>query len=97
MDTPTKEKPAIDVVGGVIRVMRGYEVVDRRRSGSIFLGAHDGPLLEIKPPTGTPMLIALEGAIEIARAILKAAEVPTSPEEPAHAEIRALGYEPISR
>lgn len=97
MDTPTRENPGIDVVAGMVRVMRGYEAVDRGSRRPTFVGAHDGPVLQIKPPTGQPILVALEGAVEIAQAILKAAEVPTGPEKAAHDELESMDFEPIPR
>lgn len=69
MDAPTKEKPEIELAGGILRVMRGVEAVDMRRHSLEFVGGFDGPVLQIRPPHGTPILMGLELAAEVAEAI----------------------------
>lgn len=94
-DTPTKENPSIDVSGKMLRVMRGYEVYDRGQI--IFMGAHDGPLMQITPATGPVLRLPMQMAVDLAAAITAASEVPDAEPGAHDAEIRSIGYEPVPR
>lgn len=99
MDAPTRESPKIQAAPG-LWVMCGYEVVPIDGMGIQFLGAFDGPLLEIKARGGgkDTLLMSREYAAGLAAAITLALAAPEHQLDDARRdEIADLGFMTVPR
>lgn len=94
METPTRERPAVQIAGLPIRIVRGYECVPTLGGDPKFIGAHDGPLLEIKGPTST-MVFRVEHIAALREALSAVASVEAGDLEAHKIELASLGYKPI--
>lgn len=105
MELPTTENPRLRLpTARNISVMRGYEVIKRGRpafegrtqtNDSLdFVGAVDGPLVEINAP-GSKQVYPVHLVRELIAVLQAAIEHPIAEAGAHDADIVGLGYEPI--
>ena len=94
MHEPTIKEPAVFLEDGPLRLVRGYEVVHRKREKFEFVGCVDGPLVSLQGPRGDPLIFDVKFLPRVIEAMQKVAVAPTAADGAYDAQLEAMGYTP---